>query len=260
MARVSCGAATFNLRLALAATGLPARYRFGRDPVLVHLSPAPARPPTPMERRQHWQIRRRHTNRGPFADRALEAGVPELLAEAARREGGWLHFVEGRDALTSLAGWIHEADAQLRASPAYLAELQAWSTEADTSVEGVGPYAAGAAPHPAELLTRRDFGGARHDSTRDVVRQPVAAVLGVLGNGRNDDVSAGMALQSVLLTAADLGLATAMYSQPVEVPATRERLRRAISGIHEPYLVLRFGFAPTTCYTNRRPVSDVIVQ
>src|SRR5262245_35387222 len=39
MARVSGGAAAYNLRLALAAAGQPAGYRFGDGPVLVHLSP-----------------------------------------------------------------------------------------------------------------------------------------------------------------------------------------------------------------------------
>jgi hypothetical protein len=67
-----------------------------------------------------------------------------------------------------------------------------------------------------------------------------------------------MVLQRLLLLAADLGLAVAMYSQPIEVPAVRERLRLAVHRVHAPQLVLRFGYAPTTCYTNRRPVADVI--
>jgi hypothetical protein len=67
-----------------------------------------------------------------------------------------------------------------------------------------------------------------------------------------------MALQCVLLTAAELGPASALYSQPIEVPAMREQLRRTVDRLHDPQLVLRFGYAPTTCYTNRRPVADVI--
>jgi hypothetical protein len=38
----------------------------------------------------------------------------------------------------------------------------------------------------------------------------------------------------------------------------REQLRRTVDQLHDPQLVLRFGYAPTTCYTNRRPVADVI--
>lgn len=258
MARISCGAAAYNLRLGLATCNLPARHRIGCGRLLLHLWPCPPRPPTPMERRLHRQIPRRHTNRGPFADSPVDSGLPARLTEAARREGAWLDFVTGDAALASLAELVRSADAQLLADAVYVAELRAWSTQADHRVEGVGPYAAGAAPHPAELLARRDFGGVEHATTRDVSRRPAVAVLGVLGDGPGDAVQAGMALQSVLLTAADVGLATAMYSQPVEVAATRERLRCAVDRFHDPHLVLRFGYAPTTCYTNRRPVADVI--
>ncbi|GAA2367004.1 hypothetical protein GCM10010170_066120 [Dactylosporangium salmoneum] len=258
MARISCGAAAYNLRLALAVGGLPARHRQESGSTLLHMWPGPQRPPTPLERRLHRQIPRRHTNRGPFADSPVDTRAPLVLAEAARREGGQLDFVTGEPALAALTALIRTAEARQLADPAYAEELRAWTTDADHRVEGIGPCAAGAAPHPAEALTRRDFGGAGHDTTRDVSHQPVVAVLAVLGDGPADAVRAGMALQCVLLTAADLGLATAMFSQPVEVPAIRERLRCVVNPIQDPQLVLRFGYAPTTCYTNRRPVADVL--
>lgn len=258
-ARVSCGAAAYNLRLALAVAGVPAQYRVGRRDVLVHLTPAAARRPTPAERRLHRQIHRRHTNRGPFAEGPVDPGAAACLAEAAREEGGWLDVVTGEESVSAVASFVRTADRMLNADPAYVAELRAWSTAADHQVEGVDPDAAGAAPHPAELLARRDFGGAAHERTRDLSRHPLVAVFGGAGDGPADEVRAGMALQRVLLTAADLGLATAMYSQPIEVPEVRERLRRWLGRSYEPQLVLRFGYAPTTCYTNRRPVADVIV-
>jgi hypothetical protein len=259
MARMSCGAAAYNLRLAFAVAGRPAQFRLGAGAVVAHLWPGPPHPPTPLERRLHRQIRRRHTNRGPFADCRIDPSVPAQLTDAARREGGWLTFIEGEPAITALAEAIHAADARLRADPAYMRELRGWSTGADDRVEGVGSGAAGAAPHPAELLKRRDFGGPGHDDTQDVTRDPVVAVFGVLGDDPLEMVRAGMALQGVLLTGADLGAAAAMYSQPVEVPATRGRLREMVGGFHEPQMVLRFGYAPTTCYTNRRPVADAIL-
>ncbi|WP_433605945.1 Acg family FMN-binding oxidoreductase [Dactylosporangium sp. CA-139114] len=258
MARISCGAAAYNLRLGLAVSGLPARHRLVSGGALLYLWPAQPRPPTPMERRLHWQISRRHTNRGPFADTPVGPGLPQQLADAARREGGWLDFVAGERALTTLAELIRIADAELRANSAYAAELRAWTICANHAVEGIGPDACGAAPHPAEIMTRRDYGGPGRGVTRDLSRHPAVAVLGALGDGPDEAIRVGMALQCVLLTAADLGLATAMYSQPIEVPATREQIRRAIDRIHDPHLVLRFGYAPTTCYTNRRPVTDVI--
>lgn len=34
--------------------------------------------------------------------------------------------------------------------------------------------------------------------------------------------------------------------------------RHELDPLHDPQLVLRFGYAPRTCYTNRRPIADVI--
>ncbi|WP_238006869.1 nitroreductase family protein [Dactylosporangium sp. AC04546] len=256
-ARVSCGAAAFNLTLALAAGGAPARYTMGLGDTAVRLTPDVPRPPTPAERRLHRQIRRRHTNRAAFADTPVGPAALTALTEAAHAEGGWLELVTG-DRLDAVAGLVRTADRELAADAAYLAELRVWTSAADHRVEGVDRQAAGAAPHPGELLARRDFGGAEHEDTHDLVRDPVVAVVGAAGDGPADEARAGMMLQRVLLTAADLGLATAMYSQPIEVPAVRVRLRDLLGRPDLPQLVLRFGYAPTTCYTGRRPVGDVI--
>ncbi|WP_327004472.1 nitroreductase [Dactylosporangium sp. NBC_01737] len=258
-ARVSCGATVFNLGLALAVAGAPAVCTVRPGGASVHLARDVGRAATPLERRLHRQIRRRHTNRAPFAETHVDAGVVTQLEEAVAREGGWLDFAADEPTLTSLAALTRQADAQLRVNPRYVAELRAWSESADLAVEGVGRQAAGAAPHPAELMPRRDFGGPEHDDTRDPTRGPAVAVFGVHGDHAVDEIRAGIVLQRLLLLAADLGLAVAMYSQPIEMPVVRERLRLAVRRAHSPQLVLRFGYAPTTCYTNRRPVADVIV-
>jgi len=258
-ARVSCGAAAYNLRLALAVAGTPAASNAGGGDVLVRLTPDRPRPATPLERRLHRQIRQRHTNRHPFADTQVEPGAAMRLADAAAREGGWLRFVEGEAALRELAALIRQADTQLNTDPAYAAELRAWTRDFDDAGEGIGRRAAGGAPHPAELLTRRDFGGPAHDITRDPARNPMVAVLGVPGGHPADDVLAGMVLQHVLLLATDLGLAAAMYSQPIEVAAVREQLRLVLHQAYAPQLVLRFGYAPAIGSTGRRPVDEVIV-
>ncbi|GAA0725138.1 hypothetical protein GCM10010199_35300 [Dactylosporangium roseum] len=257
-ARLSCGAAAGNLLLALAVAGAPGTYVLGRDDALVRLTPAAHRPATPQEQRLFRAIRRRHTNRHPFADQPVEPGVTARLTEAARLENGWLDFVVGDQAIDALAALIREADNRLNADPRYVAELRAWTRVADGAVEGVGRQAGGPAPHPAELMARRDYGGAGQRESRDPAREPVLAVLGAHGSLHTDDVRAGMALQRVLLTATDLGLAAAMFSQPVEVPETRRRLRLALGRPDDPHLVLRFGYAPTLGYTNRRSVADVV--
>ena len=257
-ARVSCGAAVYNLRLALAVAGAPARWRVCPGGSVTRLVPAGNRQATPVERDLHRQIRRRHTNRSPFADAPVEPALMNQLSEAATSEGGWLHVVDDEATIWEIAALTRRADAQLNADPAYVAELRDWTQRTDDNVEGVGRGAAGAAPHEAELMVRRDFGGPKRRFVGDTTVNPVLAVLGYQGEHQTHEVQAGMVLQRVLLRAAGLGLATAMYSQPVEVPSIREQLRLVLRRAYAPQLLLRFGYAPTTCYTNRRPVSDVI--
>ncbi|MFC5002142.1 Acg family FMN-binding oxidoreductase [Dactylosporangium cerinum] len=255
-ARVSCGAAATNLALALAVAGGPAACTAG--PGVVRLVPAEARSATPLERRLHRQIPLRRTNRAPFVQAHVDPGVLATLAEAVAGEGGWLDFALDEPKLAVLASLTRQADARLAADPRYVAELRAWSRSADLAVEGVGRPAAGAAPHSDELMPRRDFGGPELAVTHDPTRSPAVAVFGVHGDHAADEVRAGMVLQHLLLLAADLGLAAAMYSQPIEVPAVREQLRRAVHRLYDPQLVLRFGYAPAIGATNRRPVADVI--
>lgn len=259
-ARVSCGAAVYNLRLALAVAGTPATWRLGPRDLIAQLTPDRPRPPTPAERRMQRAIGHRRTNRYPFADVPVEPGVPATLIDAARAESGWLDLAIGGTAIDAVAALDRAADTILRQDPAYVAELSAWTRDTDGLPEGVEPSAAGPAPHPAELMARRDFGGRPLAETRDDAREPVLAVLGVHGDLPSDEVQAGMALQHVLLTATDLGLATALFSQPIEVPAVREQLRLALGRRYLPQMVLRFGYAPAIGASSRRPVEDVIDQ
>ena len=55
------------------------------------------------------------------------------------------------------------------------------------------------------------------------------------------EVQVGQALQRVLLTATAAGLATSLLRQVVEVPQTREELRRLFAAARPPQAVLRIG-------------------
>jgi hypothetical protein len=67
-----------------------------------------------------------------------------------------------------------------------------------------------------------------------------------------------MALQRVLLTATDLGLATSLFTQPVDEPASRNRLRSVCGRGYPPYAVLRVGYGHVPHHSGRRHVVEVI--
>jgi hypothetical protein len=72
-------------------------------------------------------------------------------------------------------------------------------------------------------------------------REPLIAVLTAHLTGPLGDLRAGQALQRTLLTATAGGLAASFLSRIVEVPTTREALRRLVRANRTPQAVLRIG-------------------
>ncbi len=259
--RLACGAATFNARLAFAVAGHPAQVRLRPDPdqpgLLARLAPGAPRPPTPQEKELHAAIPNRHSNRQPFHPEPVPADVRRALVHAARDEGAWLDLLIGRGPLAVVAEVVRAADTNLIRDPAYRRELQEWSRRTGAA-DGVPAEAGGPSPEPQDLLAMRDFGGRARAPGRDYETDPLVAVLGTPGDTILDQLAAGQALQRVLLSATEHRLAVSMLSQPIEVPAARERLRKGLGRLGSPQMVLRIGYGRPGFPTPRRPVTDVI--
>ena len=260
---ISVGAAVFTLRLAIRGAGylsdltlfpvatepdLVARVRVGR-PVA----------PTRAAEALVAAIPHRHTNRWPFARSVVPADVAERLADAARREGGTLTVASAvsRNAILSLS---QEADRALRAKGHYRAELGRWTKPRTGRRDGVPMTAIG--PWDAlEILPIRDFGllGPRADrAVAEFEPYPTIMVLSTDGDTREHWVSAGQALQRVLLTATWQNLSTTPISQPVEIPAIRRLLTDTRTGAWAQ-LVLRVGYGRPAATTPRRALADVLL-
>jgi hypothetical protein len=260
-ARLACGAATYNARLALAAAGRPARTHLYPEPgdrdLVARLTPGDDRPPTYAERDLHTAIPRRYSNRTPFWPDPVPAETRVRLIEAARAESAWLDLLVGMTALTAFSEIAHGADRVLRRDTAYQAELTAW-THADAAPDGVPASAGGPVGEPHDLLPQRAFTDRRRAPGHDYEPEPLIGILGVPGNQAIDQIVAGQALQRVLLTATDAGLCTSMISQPIEVPAARDQLRRSLGRTGYPQLVIRFGYGTPSHPTPRRDVAEVL--
>jgi hypothetical protein len=259
--RLACGAAVLNARLAFAVAGHPAEVRLRPDPdqpdLLARLVPGRPHPPTPRDKELHAAIPLRHSNRQPFNPEPVPADVRQHLVNAARLEGAWLDLLIGRGPLAVVAEVVRAADTTLVRDPAYRREMQEWSQRTDTR-DGVPASAGGPSPEPQDLLAMRDFGGPPRAPGRDFESDPLVAVLGTAGDTLVDQLVAGQALQRVLLTATEHRLAVSMLSQPIEVPAARERLRRGLGRLGTPQMVLRIGYGRPGFPTPRRAVEDVI--
>lgn len=260
-ARLACGAAVFNARLALAASGRPASVVAHPDPrepdLIARLIPAPPRPATYAEQDLYAAVARRYSNRGPFWPDPVPADIRVRLLDAARSESAWLDLLVGMTALTGFAEIATSADRVLRRDSGYQHELAAW-TYADTAPDGVPVTAGAPSPEPQDLLPQRIFGERQRAPGRDYEPEPLIGVLGVPGDGASDQIAAGQALQKILLTAVDAGLSTSMISQPIEVPAARDQLRRALGRSGFPQIAIRFGYGTPGHPTRRRDLSDVL--
>ncbi|MEV4624225.1 nitroreductase [Asanoa sp. NPDC049573] len=259
--RVSCGAAVFNLRLALAVLGKPATVILqppDRDrSVVALLVPDAPRPASGAERTLYAAIPRRRSNRAPFSTETVPKDLRFQLREAAAAEGGWLELIIGTSAVNALAEVVNAANRVLLRDPAYAQELARWGREG-IAPDGVAVRAAGYAPEPQDLLPLRAFGARTRPPGRDYEPEPLVAVLGSAEDRDIDQVNAGQALERVLLTATDVGLAVSMFSQPVEVPAARERLRSALGRRGVPQMVLRIGYGHLGQPSLRRPAASAI--
>jgi nitroreductase len=259
--RIACGAATFNARLALAANGTPAEVAIRpgrREPDLVaRLTRGPDRPPTYIEQDLSAAIPRRYSNRQPFRPDPVPAEIRARLIEAARVESAWLELLVGMTALSGFAEIAQSADRVLRRDERYQTEFFAW-VHADSATDGV-PVSAGAPlSEPQDLLPQRSFTDRRRAPGRDFEPEPLVAILGSAGDGPADQIGAGQALQRVLLTATDAGLASSMISQPIEVLAARDQLRRSLGRSGVPQMALRIGYGHPGRPTPRRDLAEVL--
>ncbi|MFE2735242.1 Acg family FMN-binding oxidoreductase [Streptomyces sp. NPDC059349] len=212
----------------------------------------------------HRAIRRRHTSRFPFSDEQIPEPVFDGLRSAALLEGCRLITPSAWHADTMVMELVHDAELLEAANEAVRAEIATWTR---TGRADEGPAADGI---PADALGPRqcgvsspvrDFDPSRRVPDRAVAvleEHPQIAPLGTVQGTPADWLSAGQAMQRVLLQATLSGLATSLMSQPLEWPDLRSSVRDPNSAIGFVHMVFRLGYGPQGAATPRRPVTEVL--
>jgi hypothetical protein len=270
---ISCGAALFYLRVALAHHGFDHELKTLPDPglpeLLARIRITGRREETVEERTLFNAIPLRRTCRLPFSGVAVQQSVQSGLRRAALREGAWLHIIRGGPARIAAADLIAEGDRIQLRDKRYRQELAEWVRAADApGHDGIPPQALGM-PSWAESVdglvrfALRAFNTslirARQDR-RLALASPVLAVLGTATDTRGDWLSAGQALARVLLRAAAVGLSASFLNQPIEVLSLRGTLQDLVGGRGYPQLLLRLGYGQPTAPTPRRSTRDVLLH
>jgi nitroreductase len=266
---ISCGAALFNVRVALRYLGFVPKVRVLPDPDLPNLVARVAWdervPPAEYEKQLFAEIPRRRTHRGGFDSASLPAALLADLPEEAAREKATLSLMaEDRQRAAAIAAVVEAGDGALRLDDARAKEEARWAPGPSSQrQDGVPPTAYPAQPERTEPnFPSRDFAhghgwGLPHRAEDPLVRS--AGVVGLLTTSVDhpaDWVQAGQALQRVLLVASSCNVAVALHSQPLEIPLLRDFIRIHLSGGAYPQMVLRFGTTSETAVSVRRPAEE----
>lgn len=262
---IGCGAALYALRLAMRCEGhepVTAFFPDGPDfSLLARVAAGGHKAPSVDDMAMREAIAVRHTDRGPLDADALEPGAPFVLQDAAEREGATLQLLTTPGLRQTLATLIGIADRAESQDPAFEAELRAWVRDDDGEADGIplGARGPGAAGSYRAAFVQRDFDvtGDVHRAAPAGVDRPLPAILWTDGDHPLDWLRAGMALEAVLLRATVLGASASFLNQPLELPATRARLRHDLALPGFPQMILRLGVGADGAPSPRRSVEDV---
>jgi hypothetical protein len=270
---ISCGAALFNVRVAVRYLGFVPTTRVLPDPDLPNLI---ARvtwdekvPPIEYERKLFAEIARRRTHRGGFDPAPLSAALLDVLPQEALREKATLTLVTNNHLLESaIAAVVEAGDCALRLDSARAQEEARWAPGPGSHrQDGVPPTAYPAQPeHTEPDFASRDFAhghGWGLPPSPEIGQARSAGVVGLLTTSvdqPSDWIHAGQALQRVLLIASSCHVAAALHSQPLEIPLLREFIRVHLAGHAHPQMVLRLGATGEKGVSVRRPAEEVLKE
>ena len=218
LATLSCGAALHHARTVLAAEGW--RVAVARMPDAAdqdHLAQVRVYAPAPADPHAVRRVRTiplRHTNRRPVVGPPVGPEDLRVITATVQAEAAWLHILRPEQ-VVELTAAADQAQRTEDGRPEWRTELAYWT---GVSRAGVG------LPSSAE-----------HD------RSAVFAILYGHSDEPRDWLRAGEALSAGWLAATERGISVLPLSAPVEVTGTRETMRRHLSYLNHPYLVLRFG-------------------
>lgn len=245
---LSCGAVLHHARVSLAAVGWAVgvdRFPDPEDPQLLArlVTTGPADLDVAAGRLVH-AIPRRRTDRRAYGDRPVPEAVLSRLRDAVEAEGAHLHVVRPDQMPMLAVSTARAADAEL-ADPAYREELRRWTHRPAGSGDGV-PTTTAVRPAPRRVPVRDHVPGEAAGLSAGAAFDRGAAYVILFGD--RDDPAAwlhgGEALSALLLTATAEGLSTAPISDAIELAWPRRMMRELLSGVGEPYLVVRVGWGP----------------
>ena len=264
-ARLACGAALLNLRLALRGAELGTRVVTcpdrARPELLARLTVKGTASEPVADRLLRLAIRDRSTHRGAFIPGLVQDDVVDQLVAEAAYEGAVVVVIRAADrgAMDDLTA---EAEQQLWLEPAYRREVAAWSRpNGSRRTDGVPGFAHDLVGWRSWLQPTLIRSGRVEspdiEDVRAIEGAPLLLVVGSASDSPDALVRAGAGMQRLLLSARTQGLAASYLNAALHVPELRRELGRLVELDH-PQVVLRVGYAAPDRPTSRRHESAVL--
>jgi hypothetical protein len=270
---ISCGAALFNVRLALRSLGyIPDTCVLpdpGQPTLVAQVSWRQRAAADEFERRLFGRVPARRTHRGAFDPEPLLPDTLAALRVSAARDGAALRIMADDGRRAALAAAVETAERHLRLDGERVRELARWAPAPGSArSDGVPTTSYQArAEHTEPYFPGRDFAHGHgwglpplSPATPAARAAGVAGLLTTAADRPVDWVNAGQGLQRILLTASTCGAAVALHSQPLELPWLREFIRTELSDGAYPHLVLRIGMVTQVAVSVRRDPDDVLFE
>jgi nitroreductase len=242
---LSCGAALHHARTWLAAHGWATEVARLPEPAepnhLARVTITEQIPVTDEAVRAARAMEVRRTDRRAVTGTPVDEERLRDITEAVEGQGARLHKLS-RTGVIELGSATAQAQEARSVEPEWQAELAYWS--GGTRPTGTGVPDTAIPERPTETtVASRDFG---HAGTLPISAEHDEGATFLILYGDQDEavdwLRAGEALSAGWLTATELGVTMVPMSATIEVASTRIVLRRLLSGVGEPYLVLRLGY------------------
>ncbi len=209
------------------------------------------------------EITERHTNRGAYDDRPIEAEKIKEM-KAAVGDGGFrldvLTNPEGRAKMAEVLGESHKI--QL-GNKAFRKDLARWiRANNEDAWDGLPGYAFGYSDFESYFgkFIFGTFDTSASWARKEMALMEASPAVGVLSTDAEDKriwVEAGMRFEKLFLTATKLGVRFDLFSQPVAIEELRQKMIEILD-VDYPQILIRMGYAPPAKHTPRRTVDMVL--
>jgi hypothetical protein len=265
---LSCGAVLDHLRVAMAAAGWDSATERLPNPSepdhLATLQFVPMEAVTEAQRQRAAAIRRRRTDRLPFAAPARWPALESVLRDAVLPYGVMLDVVAD-DARPTLAEASQLTEALRRYDTSYLSELRWWTSPFESDATHVPESALVSSSEAARVDVARAFppaGGGQRRAAIDHDHSKILVLSTPHDDARLDLLRCGEALSAVLLECTVAGLATCTLTHMTEMAMSRNVITQIIGTAGQPQLLIRVGKSPVNGQhaepTARRLVTEVL--